>query len=693
MWSQEEMEVVREKMTEMMDLSNWRGTFLSDGTFSTDGSTAFSLDDKYCWDCLWGKKDTDKGQVPQPSKLLRLSFHDCVPYLDDEGNPVGGCDGCLNWSGMGFGYSGFPGGPQVRDYYPVFKGDNNGLQTTVAALEMIYKDKSWPSTAPALNQSLWETGKSRADLWQFGAKVALELEIERANFGCDYDYNTGNQVRLLESKEKCYFKLFKPSVFKFGRIDCIPDEAKKVTDFPYEATEPESHANTYGSAKHVVDNLKQDFNLTAREGISLMAAHATSGQQHSFRLPTKYMWPGNPYLSNMYFKYLAGTGHYRRYKGLKPSFPTSVGDSQGRPNMGSLWKMGCTQTWKSNMTDRAGPCFWRPTNSGCNRPDEETSKSCFDHFAEDGTVVLKSGRKDKNNLCQNITIDANRIQHGGVPNVNSGKQGCGTELTFALTYEVNFMNEFQMDELSRPHGCIVHGESTVNCPPNMEQYENGEALSEITMAFGEDHDVWNQAFMEGWDKMVENGYTEDQLVAGPEYSWLGYSYFDSGSYGDVSYPLVFTDSKKAKPTIGNVQTENLRDNCLRYFPDQCPPEFKRDHEDYYIGRLESPWGCQEEGSTLDSIPFHIKNVKDGKMLQIESETGNFEVAQPNEADSQKWIFKTSCEGGVVLTNMATSTTSTWTFNPVTKTLWNEAQQALLGTPRGRGSAGILMFYM
>ena len=31
---------------------------------------------------------------------------------------------------MGFGYSGFPGGEEylVKDYYPVDKGDNNGLQ-------------------------------------------------------------------------------------------------------------------------------------------------------------------------------------------------------------------------------------------------------------------------------------------------------------------------------------------------------------------------------------------------------------------------------------------------------------------------------------------------------------------------------------------------------------------------------------
>ena len=56
---------------------------------------------------------------------------------------------------------------------------------------------------------------------------------------------------------------------------------------------------------------QHDFGLTARQGIALLATHATSGQFHNFRLPTKYMWPGNPYLTNMYFKYLAGVGMYR----------------------------------------------------------------------------------------------------------------------------------------------------------------------------------------------------------------------------------------------------------------------------------------------------------------------------------------------------------------------------------------------
>ena len=48
-------------------------------------------------------------------------------------HPLKGCDGCINWAEMGFGYSGFPGGPDrlVKDYYPEDKltfGNNNGLQ-------------------------------------------------------------------------------------------------------------------------------------------------------------------------------------------------------------------------------------------------------------------------------------------------------------------------------------------------------------------------------------------------------------------------------------------------------------------------------------------------------------------------------------------------------------------------------------
>jgi hypothetical protein len=111
---------------------------------------------------------------------------------------------------MGFGYGGFPEGKVKKDYAPVGKGDNRGLQTTVAALENIYTSPAWPSTAPPMTTSLRVTGVSGADLWQFAANVALEVEIERANFACDFDFNRKQQTRLLEGEYECFFKLHKP---------------------------------------------------------------------------------------------------------------------------------------------------------------------------------------------------------------------------------------------------------------------------------------------------------------------------------------------------------------------------------------------------------------------------------------------------------------------------------------------------
>ena len=43
--------------------------------------------------------------------------------------------------------------------------------------------------------SLQQTGKSRADLWQLAALVALERTMERANRACDLDYTARQQVR------------------------------------------------------------------------------------------------------------------------------------------------------------------------------------------------------------------------------------------------------------------------------------------------------------------------------------------------------------------------------------------------------------------------------------------------------------------------------------------------------------------
>ena len=62
----------------------------------------------------------------------------------DFSDGTGGCDGCLNWKGVG---ARVPNNNDPADFYqfpPVNETDNNGLENLVMALEMIYTNIDWP---------------------------------------------------------------------------------------------------------------------------------------------------------------------------------------------------------------------------------------------------------------------------------------------------------------------------------------------------------------------------------------------------------------------------------------------------------------------------------------------------------------------------------------------------------------------
>ena len=46
--------------------------------------------------------------------------------------------------------------------------------------------------------------------------ILSQIEIERANFGCDFDFNRKQQTRLLEGESECFLKLHKPITFQVG---------------------------------------------------------------------------------------------------------------------------------------------------------------------------------------------------------------------------------------------------------------------------------------------------------------------------------------------------------------------------------------------------------------------------------------------------------------------------------------------
>ena len=65
------------------------------------------------------------------------------------------------------------------------KTDNAGLELTADILEEIFTNPDFPSSAQALSESLAQSGKSRADLWNFAQAVAVERGINNNNDLCD----------------------------------------------------------------------------------------------------------------------------------------------------------------------------------------------------------------------------------------------------------------------------------------------------------------------------------------------------------------------------------------------------------------------------------------------------------------------------------------------------------------------------
>ena len=324
---------------------------------------------------------------PRESLLIQLAFHDCLRYEDG----TGGCDGCLNWQGVGYRSPKAWGGghmkkhPEWVDAWPkVTKTTNNKLQLSARSLELIYTLTDWPPGARSLDSSLRESGKSRADLWQFAGNIALEKAINSTSAGCQQEYdpkgNPERQLNAIEGSDKCEMRLERSIPFRSGRVDCIPDESLKWTPYAFEATKTEKHSNPHGSANQIIDNLRDDFNFTARDTISLMALHGLSGGINSEQ-STKYSWIGgrarqqgraNRTFSNIYHKFLNGKtfwrGNNNEFGGR--SYPDYfIGDKDGNPVGGTAWSIRCRMQWNDTESGEekrkfGGPCDFRPSHPG-----------------------------------------------------------------------------------------------------------------------------------------------------------------------------------------------------------------------------------------------------------------------------------------------------------------------------------------
>ena len=286
-WTDEELRIVKAKLYAIY----------------TKGTAA--LAQLYGSDEVYNKRGgvTEKFQGAGPSapKMLRLGFHDCLKYKDG----TGGCDGCLNWHGVGYRYPNstvqWRRDEGLETFEDIGETNNNGMEFTVAVLEEVYINPEYPQNmAPALEISLKNSGKSRADLWAFAAITAVEYGIETNNAVCD-GTSIGSPIPQCNQElgtSKCMVNVPRPLVFQTGRKDCT-----EFGDIPYKATKEELHPNAVGNGKMTLDFFKESFDFNSQETVAIMGGH-TMGHMHSSISLFRYLWTteGTDSFNNHYYK-------------------------------------------------------------------------------------------------------------------------------------------------------------------------------------------------------------------------------------------------------------------------------------------------------------------------------------------------------------------------------------------------------
>ena len=95
------------------------------------------------------------------------------------------------------------------------------------------------------------------------------------------------------------------------------------------------------------------------------------------------------------------------------------------------------------------------------------------------------------------------------------------------------------------------GSHRMDCPKN-DYSPKGKPLFQIVDELAADNEVWAEHFLDGWQQMTSNGYTEADLRDGPENGWFGHfsltqqgKNIDGGfeKYIASNLPVKFTDPK------------------------------------------------------------------------------------------------------------------------------------------------------
>ena len=473
--------------------------------------------------------------VPNMAKIIRLTFHDCV----QEEASGDGCNGCLNFEGMGNIYlEEICGTGKTKDCSEVaggirpktqLKTDNNNLQWVARVLEEVYKNPTFgPEKLKDFNVSLFESGKSRADLWAYAGLVAVQWGTERNNRYCNTKGNTKpglcwNQIN--DESPSCLIDLPTPA-FRYGRSDCIPT-CTGEDNFDFCTLNEEVHPNPHGNGKDTLDFFRDQFGLDPKESAALMGVHTLGHPQEFNSMFRHYSWTGQmqkTQFNNQYYRLIVNSTAYRQLSprslpltkrakpeecGLKVS--SFSGDEYGNP-------FSVRYRVRSELrTEVGGPWDWSLEGMGCstvicgriNAEDYHVNSCC--HWLDE--CISNPDFKCPQQLA-----------------VCEGEEGCTERDSFQAISMINpdmglYLN-FDTDENGRPAGCTglnneewpaltkrkkfrMSGE--VECELNQTPTQDGTTVSEVMELYADDQTAWINDFVKVYDKMMENGVPKENL--------------------------------------------------------------------------------------------------------------------------------------------------------------------------------------
>lgn len=524
-WSVEEMLIVRAKLYRMFN----------------EGSHVM-------WELPLHHQPDMWTSAPNAAKMLRLGFHDCLKHADGGG----GCDGCLEWTGVGHRYNRSDLTQGLFNMTDRMDGHNNGLNITAQVLEGIYTERTFPSRVPILPRSLQESGKSRADLWAFATLVAVEFSMELNNNVC-LDENFAKKFGMSAAFVQCHPRAgmsdclaYAPRPFNFwtGRRDCIS------TGFPWKnssspsfmTAKKELHPDPHTNGAGTLAFFKRDFAFNGRETVAIMGGH-TLGRLHVIHNLLRYVWKARSgaLFNNGYYRNIAKKDDWQ-YDTLLMHEPTcargTVGNAEGeRPK--ARWV-----THTRGDTRTGGPVQWIQEKLVCPLCSHlqhgfRNSQHQFKYFTE---CCLGRTGDSASNITESEELNFIPCQ----PKCERWKFIVGFDET-ALNAEMGLLKSFQVDANGIPFGCSgwekFNLEHWGGWTPGKREFNNrhfswslspeggkGEPqcdfnrhadplddmpVYQIVLQYADDQSKWLADFFPTLEKMLANGYPRGELRLSP----------------------------------------------------------------------------------------------------------------------------------------------------------------------------------